>query len=56
MKIDVQVNSDSEFLARRIFNEVNYKPVGFWEAMRRLGISILNLFLQSRIEYEVSTR
>lgn len=55
-RIDVLVNSESEFLAKRIFNEVSEKPVGFWGMLGRLGIFLLNQLLSNSISYEVSTR
>ena len=55
-RMDVQVNSESEFLAKRIFDETSYQPVGTWEMIKRVFISFLNIFLQGKISYEVATR
>lgn len=55
-RMDVQVTSDSDFLAKRIFDETSYRPVGAWEAVKRILLSILGLFVRGGISYEVATR
>ena len=54
-RMDVQVTSDSDFLAKRIFDETSYRPVGAWEAVKRILLTIFGLFFKG-ISYEVATR
>jgi hypothetical protein len=55
-RMDVQVTSKSDFLAKSIFDETISKPIDGWEVLKRVILSIIGLFVRGVILYEVATR